>query len=278
MDLISATLLLAAAQLQAQPAAPLAPPAAPYHAPAVWDPVGPYITPGQDEPGYRTWYRGAAWRPYHVTAFHNYLVQSGVAGVVPTWQLLRTATSWRRCGGEPFEVPPTGEWPHIVQTLRYVHGYVVPAIGPVEAVSGYRNPGLNICAGGAPQSAHKSYSAIDLVPLRPTSREQLIRTLCGVHGRGGSAYGVGLGFYSFLRFHVDTTKYRRWGVSSPDCPPIVRPEDFATVAHPPLDQTQTQTVPAGTTPALVSATSAAEPSLDPQQQQQQPQQPQQPQP
>jgi hypothetical protein len=272
MNWPTATLLLAAAQAQAQPAAALPSPAAAYRAPAVWNPVAAYITAGQDEPGYRSWYRRAAWRPYHVTAFHNYLVQSGVAGVVPTWQLLRTATSWQRCGGEPFEVPPTNEWPHIVQTLRYVHGYVVPAIGPVEAVSGYRNPGLNVCAGGAPQSAHKSYSAIDLVPLRPTSREQLIRTLCGVHGRGGNAYGVGLGFYAFLRFHVDTTKFRRWGVgSSPDCPPIIQPEDFATVAHQPQDQPQAQPASADPAAAVVSVTSAPEPVVDPQQPQQQPQ-------
>jgi hypothetical protein len=93
--------------------------------------------------------------------------------------------------------------------------------------------------------------------------------LCGVHGRGGSAYGVGLGFYAFLRFHVDTTKFRRWGVgTSPDCPPIIRPEDFATVAHPPQDQPQQpQEQPASADPAgaIVSVTSAPGPAVDPQQ-------------
>ena len=32
------------------------------------------------------------------------------------------------------------EWPHIVQTLRYIRDYVIPAVGPVEPVSVYRNP------------------------------------------------------------------------------------------------------------------------------------------
>ena len=224
-------LLLASAQAAAQPSPQPAP-----MVPAVWDPVGPYITAGQDEPGYRAWYSADPWRQAYVQAFHNYLAQAGVAGIVPTWQLLRTATSWQRCGSEPFEVPPSHEWPHIVQTLRYVHAYVVPAVGPVEPVSGYRNPHLNVCAGGAPESAHKHYSAIDMVPLRPTSREQLIRTLCAVHSQRGDQYQAGLGFYSFLRFHVDTTKYRRWGTdrSSPDCPPIIRPTDLASVAQPPV--------------------------------------------
>ena len=233
-----ASILLAAAAPAAAgtpttvvPAAPLVP----GPGPALWNPVAPYITAGQDEPGYRSWYLAAPWRAAQVRSFNDYLASNQVAGVVPTWQLLRTATSWHKCGGQPFEVPPTGEWPHIVQTLRYIHGFVVPAVGPVEAVSGYRNPSLNACAGGAPESAHKHYSAIDLVPLRPTSREDLMRTLCAVHARRGTDYAVGLGFYAFLRFHVDTTKYRRWGADSSThtlCPPIIRPVDLASVAQP----------------------------------------------
>ena len=224
---------------------------------AVWNPVAPYVTAGQDEPGYRAWYARASWRRDYVRTFHDYLTQQGVAGVVPTWQLLRTATSWRKCGSEPFEVPPVHEWPHLVQTLRYIHYYVIPAIGPVEPVSGYRNPHLNVCAGGAPESAHKSYSAIDLVPLRPTTREQLMRTLCAVHSREGGNYGVGLGFYAFLRFHVDTTKFRRWGTgaNSPDCPPILRPADLATVAQP------LQTQPTMEAPAPGTPTTAEQPKF-----------------
>lgn len=202
------------------------------NAAAAWDPVGPYITAGQDEAGYRNWYAAAPGRPVAVKAFHDYLAMHGVGGVFPTWQLLRTATSWQRCGSEPFEVPPVEEWPNIVQTLRYVHGFVIPAVGRVEPVSGYRNPHLNICAGGASQSAHKHYSAIDMVPLEPTTRERLIAALCAAHASRGTDYQAGLGFYSFLRFHVDTTKYRRWGsdATARDCPPIIRSSDIATVA------------------------------------------------
>ena len=228
MRWVPAGLALFAAPAAAQTA--LAP------APGVWNPVAEYITAGQDEPGYKSWYLAAPWRAGQVKAFNDYLATYQVAGIVPTWQLLRTATSWQKCGGDPFELPPTSEWPHIVQTLRYVNDYVIPAVGPVEPVSGYRNPRLNICAGGAPESAHKHYSAIDLVPLRPTTRVQLMRTLCGVHARRGPDYSVGLGFYAFLRFHVDTTKFRRWNMDpavADHCPPIVRPVDIATVAQPP---------------------------------------------
>lgn len=252
-------LALIAAQVVVPPPAPAAaaPPAmvpvAPFVTPNVWNPAANYITAGQDEPGYRSWYLAMPSRAAQVKAFNDYLATWQVAGILPTWQLFRTATSWEQCGGQPFEIPPTSEWPNIVQTLRYVHDYVVPAIGPVEAVSVYRNPALNACAGGAPESAHKHYSAIDMVPLKPTTREDLMRTLCAAHARRGPDYQVGLGFYAFLRFHVDTTKFRRWNMDpavAAQCPPIIHPEDTATVAQPP-PVTDTQPPPA-TNPPLPS--------------------------
>jgi len=216
------------------------PPAPPTPA---WNPAADYITAGQDEPGYRSWYLAVPARAQQVRAFNAYLATYQVSGILPTWQLFRTATSWEQCGGQPFEIPPTSEWPNIVQTLRYIHDYVVPAVGPVEAVSVYRNPALNQCAGGAPESAHKHYSAIDMVPLRPTTRENLMRELCADQARRGPDYQVGLGFYAFLRFHVDTTKFRRWNMDpavAAQCPPIVHPSDAATIAQP---------LPANLTPA-----------------------------
>lgn len=238
----------AAAQLTVYPPSPSA-----VHPPihAVWNPAADYISIGQDEPGYRSWYVAGPRHAGAVKAFNDYLAEWGVSGILPTWQILRTATSWQRCGGSPFEVPPTAEWPHIVQTLRYVRDYVVPTVGPVEAVSAYRNPTLNVCAGGAPESAHKHYSAIDMVPLRQTTREELMRKLCAVHARRGTDYAVGLGFYAFLRFHVDTTKYRRWGADPnvASCPPIIRPSDLASVTMTP--QPQPAAEPAATIGAKV---------------------------
>ena len=226
-------------------------PVAPLVTPNVWNPAADYITAGQDEPGYRSWYLAMPSRALQVKAFNTYLATYQASGILPTWQLFRTATSWEQCGGQPFEIPPTSEWPHIVQTLRYVHDYVVPAIGPVEAVSVYRNPVLNACAGGAPESAHKHYSAIDMVPLRPTTREELMKTLCTMHARRGPDYQVGLGFYAFLRFHVDTTKYRRWNMDpavAAECPPIVHPDDAATIAQPlPAPDAQPAASPPGAT-------------------------------
>jgi hypothetical protein len=231
-----------------------------------WQPASSYVTAGQDEPGYRNWYTASPSHKIGVTGFNNYLMTYRVSNIIPTWQLLRTASSWERCGAQPFEVPPVEEWPNIVQTLRYINDYVVPAVGPVEAVSAYRNPSLNACAGGAPESAHKHYSAIDMVPLRPTTREALMHTLCTVHARRGLNYGVGLGFYAFLRFHVDTTKFRRWGTDSGSsaCPPIIRPEDAGSVYQPPAPPTPV-IVPAPAPPPVTDPL-AAKPAPQPPQQ------------
>ncbi|MBA3511931.1 hypothetical protein [Sphingomonas sp.] len=244
MSLLAALTMAASAQPMAVPAP----------APYAWQPTAAYVTAGQDEPGYRSWFLASPSRSHAVNSFNNYLVTYGVGGIVPTWQLLRTASSWQRCGAQPFEVPPVQEWPNVVQTLRYVRDFVIPAVGPVEPVSAYRNPLLNVCAGGARESAHKHYSAIDLVPLRPTTREHLMRTLCNMHPKRGPDYGVGLGFYAFLRFHVDTTKYRRWGADagSTTCPSIIRPADVASVYQPPQPQ-----------PPIVATTPVPAPVADP---------------
>ena len=244
MRALLALLMSAQAPIGAPPAA-LVP-----VAPIATDPAAAYITAGQDEPGYRSWYLAAPWRAAQVKTFNDYLVGSQVGGVLPTWQLLRTATSWKDCGGQPFEIPPAEEWPHIVQTLRYIHDYVIPEVGPVEPVSGYRNPSLNQCAGGAPESAHKHYSAIDMVPLRPITRIAMMRTLCAGHSQHGAAYNAGLGFYAFMRFHIDSTKYRRWNMDpavAAECPPIIHPSDIASVGQPLLAQP---------TPAVTPGTAA----------------------
>lgn len=208
--------LLASAPLSAQPTASTGEPltSSPlYRAPPrTTAPAAlPYITAGQDEPGYSDWVRADAARPPLVAGFYAFLTQQGVAGIVPTWQLLRTATDWQRCSAQPFEVPPREEWPHLVETLRYIRAHIVPVVGPVQPVSVYRNPQLNACAGGAPASAHQLLYAVDLVPERPTSREALIRGLCAIHLWQGAGFDVGLGFYKGLRFHVDSKKYRKWG-------------------------------------------------------------------
>ncbi|HEX8641167.1 MAG TPA: hypothetical protein VF704_08420 [Allosphingosinicella sp.] len=171
---------------------------------------------GQGEAEYRAWLeRGGAGRRAQVMSFESWQEVTGVRGVLPTYQVIRTASMWRQCNGEPFEVPPFQLWPGMVDTLRFIRDRVKPAVGDVEAVSGYRNPGLNVCARGSDRSAHLDFFALDLIPRQPFSRRQLFDRLCPMHTRFGPAAGAGLGFYAFTRFHIDTRSFRRWGVAGP---------------------------------------------------------------
>ena len=167
---------------------------------------------GQGKADYLAWLARDAGARAEVLSFKSYLDAAGVDDVIPTWQLVRTASMWRECDGPRFEVAPTGEWTHIADTLKFVKAHVEPVIGDVEAVSGFRNAELNQCSGGAKASAHRHFFALDLIPANEDlSRAGMIRSICKVHDFRGEDYGIGLGFYSGNRFHVDSKGFRRWG-------------------------------------------------------------------
>jgi hypothetical protein len=170
------------------------------------------LAPGQSKADYYAWLARAPENRAQVLAFRDHLAAQGLEDVVPIWQLIRTSSSWRQCAAERFEVAPRDKWDHISTTLRFVRDEVVPALGEVEALSGYRNESLNRCSAGAPASAHRLFFALDLTPLSPgITRVGMIRSICAAHARDGRAYNTGLGFYTGMRFHVDSNGFRRWG-------------------------------------------------------------------
>ena len=219
-----------------------------YDAAGRWHPAIAYVTVGQDEPGYRNWILASPNHALSVKAFNTYLTTYGVGGVVPTWQLIRTASDGQKCGHQPFEVPPTAHWPNIVQALRYIGAFVEPAVGEVEPVSAYRNPALNSCARGAATSTHLTGGAIDMVPLKQTSREALMEALCRVQLADGGWNGIGLGFYKGVRFHIDARKTREWGTAGAaggwGCEAVLREGALPYIAPP--------VVPVATTPQPTS--------------------------
>ena len=163
----------------------------------------------QGQSGYRAWLAADPARGEAVRMLEARLAQAGVLGVVPTAELLRTGSDWRGCGA-PFEVPPPEAQAAILQTLTFVRAHVQPALGPVEAKSAYRGPWLNVCAGGAERSAHREFSAVDLTPLTPMTRAQLMAKLCPIYAASTAEDRLGLGFYAGVRFHVDTQRHRSW--------------------------------------------------------------------
>lgn len=174
----------------------------------------PHVAPGQEFADYEAWLARAAENRSAARAFRMHLASHGVDDVVPVWQLVRTSSSWRGCGAQPFEVAPRETWDNIVRTLKFVERNVVPSVGRVQAVSGYRNPGLNRCSAGASASAHQGFFALDLTPVdAAVSRSAMIRGVCSAHAREGQEFNAGLGFYNGRRFHVDTNGFRRWGAN-----------------------------------------------------------------
>ena len=210
------------------PAAPLAPAALPAPAPApapvtVPAPAGlahehdhtrASLAPGQSKVDYYAWLARSPDNVRQVRAFHDYLAVRGVENIVPVWQLIRTSSSWRECGAGRFEVAPADKWDNIVTTLTFVRDQVQPRIGAVEALSVYRNETLNRCSHGAPQSAHRLLFALDLSPVdEKVSRPAMIRGICAAHAATGRRYDAGLGFYTGMRFHVDSSGFRKWGAN-----------------------------------------------------------------
>jgi len=172
------------------------------------------LAPGQSAQDFEAWARSTPANVKALGAFRDYLAAQGLETVVPMWQLVRTSSSWRECGAQPFEVPPPDKWGRIVKTLKFVRDDVIPSVGKVETLSAYRNSGLNACSKGAPNSAHREFFALDLTPVnRNLDRTTMIRSVCKAHARDGQAYDAGLGFYTGRRFHVDSSGFRKWGAN-----------------------------------------------------------------
>jgi hypothetical protein len=170
------------------------------------------LAPGQTAEDFQVWARRTPANLRVLGAFRDYLAAQGLETVVPMWQLVRTSSSWRECGAQPFEVPPSDKWGRIVETLKFVRDNVIPNVGKVETLSAYRNGELNACSDGAPKSAHREFFALDLSPVnKQLERSTMIRSICNAHARDGQTYNVGLGFYSGRRFHVDSSGFRKWG-------------------------------------------------------------------
>ena len=120
-------------------------------------------------------------RRHTLTSFNHYLVTYGVGGIV------RPAAACARHVREPAA-------PSRSRSRRPSNGRTSsrrcamcalcdPRCRPVEPVR-LSQPAFDVCAGGAPESAHKHYSLIDLVPLRPTTARSDADIVL-VHGRRG---------------------------------------------------------------------------------------------
>jgi len=142
--------------------------------------------------------------------FEQLLYQNRVAGVLPVDQLWLQGTEWQSRQHTAYAIPPRKYWPTMVRTLQFVKYELLPLIGPVEVQSGFRTVAYNLAAGGASRSKHMEFSALDLRPLRDYPRALLHQRLKNLWAKRGKRWDLGLGLYSGVRFHIDTSGYRSW--------------------------------------------------------------------
>ena len=167
---------------------------------------------------FKDWLASHSYQQSEVLAYQNYL-QSQLGSIPPMDQLITSARDARRCGFEPYEVPPASLWQNIVPTLQMLQQLQKQGYLPYSTVirSVYRNPVLNDCAGGAGESKHMTNGAIDIwIPENEANKwaiESTFDGLCQFWQSNGQAYSFGLGLYPTGSVHLDTHGFRKWGAS-----------------------------------------------------------------
>ena len=154
-----------------------------------------------------------------VREYEVFLEQNGVGNIIPSFELLRTARDWQKCGRSQYMIPNRELWNNQIATLR-VFKYLVAAkvLTDFEVTSVYRDLPLNQCAGGANSSRHLFNSAIDfrVGPAYPHAEdyafiENTKFKLCEFWAQHGQSLNMGLGLYASGQIHIDTQGYRTWG-------------------------------------------------------------------
>ncbi|EFF87525.1 MULTISPECIES: D-Ala-D-Ala carboxypeptidase family metallohydrolase [Acinetobacter] len=177
-------------------------------------PIPPKVEPAS----YRSWLSSGE-NYQRVREYEKFLTRNNVAGIVPSFELLRSARDWQKCGRSEYAVPNRELWGNSLSTLR-VFKYLVAAkvLTDFEVTSVYRDLPLNECAGGASSSKHLFNSAIDfrIGPEFPQAQdyafiENTKFKLCQFWAQHGQSLNMGIGLYSSGQIHIDTQGYRTWG-------------------------------------------------------------------
>jgi len=142
--------------------------------------------------------------------FVYFLRSYDVHNIVPVWQLLQQGSDWERHQLPKYALPDREHWNSMVNTLVFLKYDLIPYIGDVRVLSGFRTPHYNRLAGGVGKSRHLTFSALDLRPVADIERTQLHGILQNRWHNLGREYELGLGLYANSRFHIDTGGYRQW--------------------------------------------------------------------
>jgi len=131
-----------------------------------------------------------------VREYEVFLERHGVGNIIPSFELMRTARDWAKCGRSQYMIPSRELWANQIPTLK-VFKYLVAAnvLTDFEVTSVYRDLPLN------PQA--QDYSYIENTKFK----------LCQFWVQHGQSLNMGLGMYASGQIHIDTQGYRTWGPS-----------------------------------------------------------------
>lgn len=106
-------------------------------------------------------------------------------------------------------LPPADLWPNILPTLRMADAIRDLYGAPIRILSTYRSPAYNKAIGGAGQSYHTRFMAIDLAPVSTAPGEARRLYGCAMILRQRGIISGGLGKYPW-GIHIDCGPQREW--------------------------------------------------------------------
>lgn len=99
--------------------------------------------------------------------------------------------------------PTESMWPNVLGALRLADKIREAWGSPIRVVSGYRSPEYNAQIGGAKQSMHMEFRALDIQPVKGEMSKFVETCAKLVHDERQSGVNVGFGMYDTF-CHIDT--------------------------------------------------------------------------
>ena len=116
-------------------------------------------------------------------------------------------------GGPKVVYPPRPMWEHIIPTVAIADRIRSRLGAPVSVISGYRTPAYNLLVGGATQSVHLEFRALDLTTRHAPLKDLLRIANEEMEHAHARKIPTGRGYYDTF-VHIDTHSVRggrrRW--------------------------------------------------------------------
>lgn len=139
--------------------------------------------------------------------FKNHFKDHMPSGLSPEDLLVLSTTFTRRYPRYRL-LPPTDLWPNMLPTLELLDIVQHTTGVTMQIASAYRSSCINRKSRGSNGSKHLDFAALDILPQADKSKVRAF--LKHYWWEQGRANGLGLGYYSLNRFHIDTIQFRRW--------------------------------------------------------------------